>query len=218
MTEDLIDCYRDCETLMPFLHLPIQSGSNKILKLMNRKHDRKYYMSVVEKLNKANKNIKISSDFIVGYPGETEKDFEDTMELVEKIGFVNSYSFIFSPRPGTPANEKKLNNIEESEKRLRKLQNILENFQLENNKIYLQQYCEVLIENKCEEHFEHINTKAVELALKARDISKKNILVAGGLPNQYQTYSENLGDNLNLIEKNFYDQAKLLKSKIDYFY
>jgi len=75
-----------------------------------------------------------------------------------------------------------------------------------------------LIQNKCEEHFERINTKAVELALKARDISKKNILVAGGLPNQYQTYSENLGDDLNLIEKNFYDQAKLLKSNIDFFY
>jgi len=75
-----------------------------------------------------------------------------------------------------------------------------------------------LIENKCEEHFEHINTKAVELALKARDISKKKILVAGGLPNQYQTYNENLGDDLNLIEKNFYDQAKLLKSNIDFFY
>ena len=75
-----------------------------------------------------------------------------------------------------------------------------------------------LIENKCEELFEHINTKAVELALKARDISKKNILVAGGLPNQYQTYNENLGDDLNLIEKNFYDQAKLLKSNIDFFY
>ena len=75
-----------------------------------------------------------------------------------------------------------------------------------------------LIENKCEEQFEHINTKAVELALKARDISKKNILVAGGLPNQYQTYNENLGDDLNLIEKNFYDQAKLLKSNIDFFY
>jgi len=75
-----------------------------------------------------------------------------------------------------------------------------------------------LIQNKCEEHFERINTKAVELALKARDISKKNILVAGGLPNQYQTYSENLGDDLNLIEKNFYAQAKLLKSNIDFFY
>jgi len=75
-----------------------------------------------------------------------------------------------------------------------------------------------LIQNKCEEHFEYVNTKAVELALKARDASKKNILVAGGLPNQNQTYSANLGDDLNLIEKNFYAQAKLLKSNIDFFY
>ena len=148
MTEDLIECYRDCKKLMPLLHLPIQSGSNKILKLMNRKHDQKYYMSVVEKLEKVNKDIKISSDFIVGYPGETERDFKDTIELVKKIGFINSYSFIFSPRPGTPAATKKLNNLTENEKRLKKLQNILENFQNKNNKKYLQQNCEVLIENK----------------------------------------------------------------------
>jgi len=148
MTEDLIECYRDCGKLMPFLHLPIQSGSNKILKLMNRKHDREYYMAVIEKLKKVNKNIKISSDFIVGYPGETEKDFKDTIKLVEKIGFVNSYSFIFSPRPGTPAATRKLNNLAKNGKRLKKLQNILENFQHGNNKKYLQQNCEVLIENK----------------------------------------------------------------------
>jgi len=148
MTEDLIECYRDCKKLMPLLHLPIQSGSNKILKLMNRKHDQKYYMSVVEKLEKVNKDIKISSDFIVGYPGETERDFKNTIELVKKIGFINSYSFIFSPRPGTPAATKKLNNLTENEKRLKKLQNILENFQNKNNKKYLQQNCEVLIENK----------------------------------------------------------------------
>jgi len=190
MTEDLIDCYRDCEKLMPFLHLPIQSGSNKILKLMNRKHDRKYYMSVVEKLNKANKNIKISSDFIVGYPGETEKDFEDTMELVEKIGFVNSYSFIFSPRPGTPAAIKKLNNLAESEVRLKKLQNTLENFQHRNNKKYLKQHCEVLIENKLDNQekyfgrtkymtpviFEADNCKIGELAnVKITSFNQKNL-------------------------------------------
>ena len=148
MTEDLIDCYRDCKKLMPLLHLPIQSGSNKILKLMNRKHDQKYYMSVVEKLKKVNKDIKISSDFIVGYPGETEEDFENTMQLVEKVGFINSYSFIFSSRPGTPASTKKLNNLEDNETRLKKLQNKLENFQYINNEKYLHQNCEVLIENK----------------------------------------------------------------------
>jgi len=148
MTNDLINCFKDCKKLMPFLHLPVQSGSDKILKLMNRKHDREYYMTVVEKLKKVNKDIKISSDFIVGYPEETEQDFEETIELVKKIGFVNSYSFIFSPRPGTPAAVKKLNYLAKSEKRLKKLQNILENFQRENNKKYLQQNCEVLIENK----------------------------------------------------------------------
>jgi len=148
MTEDLIGCYRECEKLMPFLHLPIQSGSDRILKLMNRKHNRKYYLSIIERLKNVNKDIKISSDFIVGYPGETEEDFNDTMELVEKIGFVNSYSFIFSPRPGTPATNRKLNDLTESKKRLKKLQNILENLNRKNNKKYLQQYCEVLIDNK----------------------------------------------------------------------
>jgi tRNA-2-methylthio-N6-dimethylallyladenosine synthase len=190
MTEDLIDCYRDCEKLMPSLHLPIQSGSNKILKLMNRKHDRKYYMSVVEKLKKVNKDIKISSDFIVGYPGETEKDFKDTIELVEQIGFVNSYSFIFSPRPGTPAATKKLNNLAANKKRLKKLQNILENFQNENNKKYLQQNCEVLIENKLNNQekyfgrtkhmtpviFETDNCKIGELAnVKIISFNRKNL-------------------------------------------
>jgi len=148
MTEDLINSYRDCEKLMPFLHLPVQSGSDQILKSMNRKHDRKYYLSVIEKLKNVNKDIKISSDFIVGYPEETEKDFRDTIELIEKIGFINSYSFIFSPRLGTPAAKKKLNNLTESKKRLKKLQNILDNFQRQTNEKYLQQYCEVLIENK----------------------------------------------------------------------
>ena len=103
---------------------------------MNRKHDTKYYVDVIEKLKKVNKNFKISSDFIVGYPGEAEEDFKDTIELVQKIGFLNSYSFIFSPRPGTPAALKKLNSSELNEKRLKKLQNILENFQYEDNKKY----------------------------------------------------------------------------------
>jgi len=178
MTDDLIDCYRDCEKLMPFLHLPIQSGSNKILKLMNRKHDREYYMSVVEKLNKVDKNIKISSDFIVGYPGETDRDFEDTMELVEKVGFVNSYSFIFSPRPGTPSATKKLNNLVESEIRLKKLQNKLENFQHRNNKEYLKQHCEVLIENKLDNQEEYFGrTKYMTPVIFKQDNCKNGDLV-----------------------------------------
>tara|TARA_B100000029_G_scaffold47598_1_gene43666 strand:- start:2995 stop:4296 length:1302 start_codon:yes stop_codon:yes gene_type:complete len=148
MSEDLINCYKDCEKLMPFLHLPIQSGSDKILKLMNRKHNIKYYFNIIQKLRKINKNIKFSSDFIVGYPGETEMDYNKTVELVKKIGFINSYSFIFSPRPGTPAANVKINNSEINKKRLKQLQNILENLQIKNNEIFLDQFCEVLVENK----------------------------------------------------------------------
>ena len=190
MTEDLIACFRSCEKLMPFLHLPIQSASNKILKSMNRKHDREYYLSIIKKLKNTNKNIKISSDFIVGYPGENKKDFEDTIELVKEIGFINSYSFVFSPRTGTPAATKKLNNLEENEKRLKKLQNILENFQLKNNKKYLHQYCEVLIENKLNNQeryfgrtkhmtpviFKASNCKLGELAnIKITSFNQKNL-------------------------------------------
>ena len=150
MTEDLINCYKDCKKLVPFLHLPIQSGSNKVLKLMNRKHDREYYLSVIEKLKSINKEIKISSDFILGYPGEKEEDFNETLDIIKRVGFVNSYSFIFSPRPGTPAAEKKLNDLSENKTKLKKLQDLLENLQLENNKKFYQENCEVLVENKVE--------------------------------------------------------------------
>ena len=88
---------------MPFIHLPIQSGSNKILKLMNRKHKVEDYIDVYNKLLKINPLIKFSSDFIIGYPGEEKKDFEETINLIKKIKFINSFSFIFSPRPGTKA-------------------------------------------------------------------------------------------------------------------
>ena len=93
MAQDLIDCFKDCSKLMPFLHLPVQSGSDKILKLMNRKYDIKFYYSIIEKLKKINSNIGFSSDFIIGYPGEEEEDFQKTMDLVKEIKFVNSYSF-----------------------------------------------------------------------------------------------------------------------------
>ena len=150
MTEDLINCYKDCEKLMPLIHLPIQSGSNQILKSMNRKYDREYYISIIKNLKNINSEIKISSDFIIGYPGETKKDFNDTVDIIKKITFINSYSFIFSPRPGTPAGQKKLNNLTTNEERLNKIQNILENLQIENNKNYLNQNIEVLVENKLE--------------------------------------------------------------------
>ena len=108
MTHDLIECYNKSKKLVPIIHLPVQSGSNKILKLMNRKHTVENYLSIYEKLKKINSKIEFSSDFIIAYPGETEKDFNDTMKLIKKIKFINSYSFIFSPRPGTAASNLKL--------------------------------------------------------------------------------------------------------------
>ena len=178
MTNDLINCFKDCKKLMPFLHLPVQSGSDKILKLMNRKHDLNYYISIIKKLEKINKDIKFSSDFIVGYPGETESDFEDTITLIKKIGFVNSYSFIFSPRPGTPATNKKLNDLTESKKRLQKLQSILENFQLEKNKKYRGKYCEVLVENKLDMQEKYFGrTKCMSPVIFESDSCKPGELV-----------------------------------------
>ena len=103
MTDDLIECYSSSHKLMPFVHLPIQSGSNKMLELMNRKHTVDHYLNIYERLKKINKEIEFSSDFIIGYPGETQQDFEDTFNLIKKIKFINSFSFIFSPRPGTKA-------------------------------------------------------------------------------------------------------------------
>ena len=86
---------------MPLIHLPVQSGSNKILKDMNRRHTIEDYLEIINKLKKTNPAIKFSSDFIIGYPGESDKDFEETLNLVKTVKFINSYSFIYSQRPGT---------------------------------------------------------------------------------------------------------------------
>jgi len=148
MTEDLIDCFKNCSKLMPFLHLPVQSGSNKILKLMNRKHDIKLYYSIIEKLKKINSNIGFSSDFIIGYPGEDDEDFKKTLDLVKKIEFINSYSFIFSARPGTPAAKLQKIDSKVTKNRLKIIQNQLFNLQLNKNKKLEGKKIEVLVENK----------------------------------------------------------------------
>ena len=151
MTEDLIECYRTSKKLMPFVHLPIQSGSNSVLKLMNRKHTVEQYINTFDKLNKINKEIKFSSDFIISYPGETEQDFKDTIHLINKIKFINSFSFIFSPRPGTKASEYKKIDPEVSKERLKIIQELLAKYQNETNKSINGTNIEVLIENKIPE-------------------------------------------------------------------
>ncbi len=148
MTDDLIDCYSSSQKLMPFVHLPIQSGSDRILKLMNRKHTVEDYIKVYEKLKKINEEIEFSSDFIIGYPGETQKDFEETFNLLKKIKFINSFSFIFSPRPGTKASSLEMIDKNIAKDRLIKIQEKLFNNQIELNQSFENKSIEVLVENK----------------------------------------------------------------------
>jgi len=103
MTDELIALHGSEPKLMPYLHLPVQSGSDRVLKAMNRKHDGAFYRDIVARLRKTRPDIALSTDFIVGFPGEREKDFEETMALVREIGFASAFSFKYSPRPGTPA-------------------------------------------------------------------------------------------------------------------
>ena len=148
MTDDLLDVYKNTEKLMPLVHLPVQSGSNKVLNLMNRKHTIKEYLNIFEKLKKINKSIEFSSDFIIGYPGEEIKDFNETLDLIREIQFINSYSYIFSPRPGTVAENLKLIDKKISLKRLEKIQNELFKYQMEKNKSLENKIIKVLIENQ----------------------------------------------------------------------
>jgi tRNA-2-methylthio-N6-dimethylallyladenosine synthase len=147
MTEDLINVYKKSSKLMPLVHLPVQSGSNKILKSMNRKHTIEEYLKVYESLKEINPNVEFSSDFIIGYPGEDEDDFNKTMELIEKIGFINSYSFIFSARPGTVAADLTQVNVVKSKERLEIIQKRLFENQIKKNKSLENKILNVLVEN-----------------------------------------------------------------------
>ena len=151
MSEDLIEVYRYSKKLMPLVHLPVQSGSNKILDHMNRKHTINEYLKVFEKLKKINSNIQFSSDFIIGYPGEENEDFEDTLKLIQRIKFINSYSFIFSPRPGTIAENLDLIEKKISIERLEKIQAILFENQIQMNKSLEGKVIDVLVENLTED-------------------------------------------------------------------
>ena len=148
MTDDLIDVHSSSKKLMPLVHLPVQSGSDKVLKLMNRRHSIKDYMGIYQKLKSINSNIEFSSDFIIAYPGEEEKDFNETFELIKNIKFINSFSFIFSPRPGTVASNLRLINKEISQSRLEKVQKQLFEHQILMNKSLENKEIEVLVENK----------------------------------------------------------------------
>ena len=147
-TEDLIEVHRKCKKLMPLVHLPVQSGSNKILKAMNRKHSIEEYLNVIHQLKKVKSNIQFSSDFIIGYPGETNEDFKQTLKLINKVKFINSYSYIFSARPGTPAFNLKKMNQEDVKKRLMDFQHEAKKIKNNYKKKLINKISLVLFENK----------------------------------------------------------------------
>ncbi len=149
--DDMIFAHRDLKKLMPFIHLPVQSGSNAVLKSMNRKYNKETYIEIVEKIRKYVPDVALSSDFIVGFAGETEEQFLETIDLAEKIKYASSFSFKYSPRPNT-VGIKMPNQIPEEIKaeRLVKLQSILDQQQIEFNRNCIGKNMEILIENTCE--------------------------------------------------------------------
>ncbi len=184
VSDDLMDAHRDCDKLMPLLHLPVQSGSDKILKAMNRKHNIEYYLNIVEKLKKKNKLLKFSSDFIIGYPGETSHDFQETIDLVKKVKFINSYSFIYSVRPGTPASNLIIPDLSLSKKRLEEFQKISNEIKNSYRKNILNNKVKVLFENKIknenlyfgrDEHHNSVIVKSeIDLVGKINDVEINN--------------------------------------------
>ena len=147
MTSDLIAAHGDVPQLMPYLHLPVQAGSNRILEAMNRRHDRDTYFRIIDRLRESRPDLALSGDFIVGFPGESDKDFEQTMDLVERVGYAQAYSFKYSPRPGTPASALALQVEEEvKSERLQRLQSLLNDQQVRFNQGKAGQTLDVLLD------------------------------------------------------------------------
>ena len=192
-SKDLIEIHKESDKLMPLIHLPVQSGSNKILKSMNRKHTSEEYLKLVEKLKRVNPKIKFSSDFIIGYPGENENDFRDSLKLLKEVEFINTFSFIFSPRPGTPAFKMKKVNNSISKERLNIFQKKAEEIKLKYKKSLFNKKTFVLFENKMQnkkEFFgrdEYSNSVIINTSENLKG-KIKEVLISGG--NQNTLYGE----------------------------
>jgi len=200
-TQDLIDAHKNCEKLMPLIHLPVQSGSNKILKEMNRKHTIEEYLGIVEKLNKVNSSIRFSSDFIIGYPGETLEDFKQTEKLIKNVQYINSYSFIFSARPGTPAFKLEKVNQSEAKERLISFQSLAEEIKTKYRETLIGRTSNVLFENKTKEgnkYFgrdEYLNSVIVKSNESLVGKIKKVKIVSGNHNTLYGEALSNLNQN-----------------------
>ena len=145
-TDKMIDVISKCDNIMPYIHLPIQSGSNRILKLMGRKYTTDEYLEIVEKLRSKIPNVSITTDIIVGFPGETKEDFDETIDIVNKVKYDLAYTFIFSPREGTPAAKMEDNtSMEEKKERLQRLNELINKYALESNQKMKDKVVDVLI-------------------------------------------------------------------------
>ena len=166
ISDDLIDCYGNLDKLCDHLHLPIQSGSNRLLKLMNRKYTKEDYLNAIEKVRKINPNISITTDIIVGFPGETEEDFEETLDLVRRVRFDSAYTFIYSVREGTPA-AKMEDQIPDKlkHKRFQKLIDLLNEIGLEKNESLLDKTVSVLVEDKSKNDEDRFNGRTTSAKL-----------------------------------------------------
>ena len=148
MSDDLIAAHGECEKLMPYLHLPVQSGSDKVLKGMNRQHTAEHYIRLIERIRAARPDILISGDFIVGFPGEDDADFEATLDLIRQVNYGQAYSFKYSARPGTPAAERSFVAAEVADERLQRLQALLTTQQRSLQEAMVGQVVDVLFEKK----------------------------------------------------------------------
>ena len=189
-TNDLIEAHSKLEKLMPLLHLPVQSGSTKILQAMNRNHTIEEYLEIIEKLKLAKPSIKFSSDFIIAYPGETNNDFTLTISLMKKIQYINSYSFIFSSRPGTPAANLKKIDVSIARERLSYFQSISDEIKMNYRKQLLNSTSKVLFENQVKNQNKYFG----------RDEYFNSVIVDS---------NENLTGKIKKVKINFFNQNTL---------
>ena len=174
MSDSLIECHGNNKKLMPFLHLPIQSGSNKILKQMNRKHNVKKYFEIIEKLKFQRPDIALSSDFIVGFPGEDDEDFDQTMQFIDQVNFVIAYSFMYSSRPGTPAANLEQISLNVKKARLKALQTLLKEQQKFYNNTFVNKIIEVFFDRKGRHENQYIGRSIYNQSVFIE--SKKNLI------------------------------------------
>jgi len=186
MTDALIAAHAEVDKLMPYLHLPVQSGSDRILRAMNRSHTTETYLAVIEKMRQARSDIALSGDFIVGFPGETDEDFEATLRIVDAVGYAAAYSFKYSARPGTPAATMEDQITREiMDERLQELQNRINAHQLAFNQSKVGCDTQVLIERRGKLHGQMIGRSPwlqsvhVETPAQPGDIIDITLVAAG---------------------------------------